>query len=145
MTRVRTLFLLLTIVGPLHMAEQMLTGLDEFHAIRAVLTGRYYGLFQPASADLASVVLITIVWTVVSLFFLALLWEGAPRLAAVGAFGLFGATEIHHVVESLMTRGYDPGVVTSVPYAVVGCLLLAAVTRERRGPGPILATERSAA
>ena len=51
MTRIRTLFLLLTIVGPLHMAEQMLTRIDEFHAIRALTVRHYYGLFDPASAE----------------------------------------------------------------------------------------------
>ena len=30
MNRIRTLFLLLTIVGPMHMAEQLLFGIEEF-------------------------------------------------------------------------------------------------------------------
>jgi hypothetical protein len=35
MARIRSLFLLLTIVGPLHMAEQLATDIEEFHMIRA--------------------------------------------------------------------------------------------------------------
>src|SRR5262249_16196182 len=99
MTRIRTLFLLLTVIGPMPMAEQMLTGIDEFYSIRA-LVARYHELFDPSMQDVASVLLITIVWTVVSILFCAMLWDQRPRLIVAGLFGLFGATEIHHVIES---------------------------------------------
>lgn len=144
MTRIRTLFLLLTVIGPLHMAEQMLTRIDEFYSIRALIA-RYHGLFDPSMADVASVLLITMVWTVVSILFYALLWDGTPRLLVVGLFGLFGATEIHHLVESLTRGVYDPGVITCVPYAVVGCLLMAAVVRELKRRQSILTTETALA
>jgi hypothetical protein len=87
-------------------------------------------LFDPAAADVASVLLITIVWTIVSVLFYALLCEGNARLLVLGSFALFAATEIHHVVESILKSAYDPGVITSVPYAVLGYLLLVAVARE---------------
>jgi len=45
----------------------------------------------------------------------------------MGFFGLFAVSEVHHVIESIVTREYDPGVVTCVPYAVVGVLMLRAV------------------
>jgi hypothetical protein len=84
--------------------------------------------------------LITIVWTAVSLMFYVLLREGRGRLLLVGFFGLFGVTEIHHVIESLMKGAYDPGVITCVPYAIVGGLLVGAVARELRGnAGPVTA------
>jgi hypothetical protein len=139
MTRIRTLFLLLTIVGPLHMTEQMLTSIDEFYAIRT-LFGHYYALFDPAAADIASVMLITIVWTFVSVLFYLLLREGTARLVILGVFGVFGITEVHHAIESLMKAAYDPGVITCVPYAVVGYLLTAAVARELLGRRQPLAT-----
>lgn len=124
------------------MAEQLVTGIDEFYSIRA-LTGRYYGLFPPSTADQASVLLLTVVWTVVSLLFYALLRDGAGRLIVVGLFGVFAVTELHHVVEALASRGYDPGVITCVPYAVVGGLLVAAVVRECKRRYPIAITQRS--
>lgn len=68
MNRINTLFLLLIVVGPLHMIEQMLTGIEEFYWLRERLQG-YYAWFAPASADLATVILITVVWTKVSLIF----------------------------------------------------------------------------
>ena len=133
MVRIRRLFLVLTIVGPLHMAEQLLFGIDEFFSIKASVAS-YYTWFEPAAADHATVILITVVWTMVSLLFFALLSEGIPRLVVLGIFGLFGAQEVHHVIESLQKGAYDPGVVTCVPYAVLGALLLSAVWREfRRG------------
>ena len=144
MTRIRTLFLVLTVVGPLHMTEQMLTSIDEFHAIRA-LFAHYYGWFDPSASDLASVLLITIVWTVVSLIFLALLWDRTPRLIVVGLFGLFGAAEVHRVLQTLVKGAYDAGVITSVPYAVAGCLLVSAVARELRRPRPLVSTEAALA
>ena len=136
MTHIRTLFLWLTVIGPLHMAEQIFTRIDEFYAIRA-LFGRYYELFDPSMADQASVLLVTIVWTVVSIMFYALLTEGTPRLLVLGLFGMFAVSEIHHV--------YDPGVIMSVPYAIVGGMMVAAVAREFNSRRPIVSTERSLA
>ena len=133
MVRIRTLFLLLTIVGPLHMAEQLLFGIEEFFSIKDYVAS-YYTWFPPAAADHATVILITVVWTMTSLMFYALLREGTARLVVLGIFGLFGAQEVHHVIESLQKGAYDPGVVTCVPYAVLGALLLSAVWREfKRG------------
>ena len=129
MPRIRTLFLLLTIIGPLHMAEQLLTGIDEFYSIRDLIGG-YYAWFDPAAADHATVLLVTIVWTFVSVLFYTLLHDGLPRLIVPAIFGLFGVTEAHHVIESLLKGAYDPGVVMSVPYAIVGAMLVAAVWRE---------------
>ena len=49
MPRIRTLFLLLTIIGPLHMGEQLLTAIDEFYSIRDLIGG-YYAWFDPTAA-----------------------------------------------------------------------------------------------
>ena len=131
MPRIRTLFLLLTIIGPLHMGEQLLTSIDEFYMIRG-LFGGYYAWFAPAAADHASVILITIIWTLVSVLFYSLLHDGPVRLIVPAIFGVFGAPEVHHLIESLLKGAYDPGVITCVPYAVVGALLVAAVWHEFR-------------
>jgi hypothetical protein len=82
-------------------------------------------------------VLITIVWTTVSLLFYSMLFDGWPRLVVPGVFGLFAVTELHHVVEAIQKAGYDAGLLTCVPYAAVGALLVTAVWRElRRGHAP---------
>jgi hypothetical protein len=138
MTRIRTLFLLLTIIGPMHMGEQLLTRIDEFYSIREFIGG-YYTWFDPAAADHASVLLVTIVWTLVSMLFYSLLHEGLPRLIVPAIFGVFGATEIHHLIESLLKGAYDPGVITGVPDAIAGALLTAEVWREfRRETGNVI-------
>lgn len=137
MGRIRWLFLLLTVIGPLHMVEQMLTDIEEFYMIRGLLP-KYYAWFDPAAADTATVLLITIVWTACSLLFYALLHDGWPRLIVPGVFGIFGVTEVHHAFEALSKAGYDAGVITCVPYAYVGALLVAAVWREgKRGRRPV--------
>ena len=135
MDRLNRLFLLLVVVGPLHMIEQMLTSIEEFYWIRRQVD-TYYEWFAPAPADLVTVILITVVWTKVSLLFYAVLRGGTPRLAVLGLFGLFGASEAHHVVEALAKGGYDAGVVTSIVYAAVGCVLVAEVWREYRRGAP---------
>jgi hypothetical protein len=136
MDRIAKLFLLLVVVGPLHMIEQMLTSIEEFYWLRGQLEG-YYAWFAPASADLATVILITVVWTKVSLALYAFLVGGTPRLVVLGLFGLFGVSELHHVIEALAKGGYEAGVVTSIPYAAVGGLLVADIVRELRRGEPI--------
>jgi len=129
MTRIQKLFLLLIIIGPLHMAEQLVTGIEEFYAIRQFFGG-YYAWFPAAAADHASVILITIFWTVCSLLLYAVLLEGTPRLAAMALMGVFGVTEAHHLVEAFASGSYDPGVITCIPYAVAGWLMVQAAWRE---------------
>lgn len=134
MSRITRLFLLLTVIGPLHMAEQMLTSIEEFYMLRDGIGG-YYALFAPAQADVATVGLITIVWTAVSLLFYAVLVGGTARLAVLGVFGLFGVQEVHHVFEAFGKGGYDAGVVTCIPYALAGYILVKAVVEEFRRSG----------
>ena len=142
MLRIRSLFLLLTIVGPMHMGEQLLFGIEEYFSIKESVA-RYYTWFEPAAADHATVILITVVWTMTSLMFYALLREGVPRLVVLGIFGLFGAQEVHHVIESFQKGAYDPGLVTCVPYAVLGVLLLSAVWREFKRGASVVSDDRS--
>ena len=133
MSHINRLFLLLIVIGPLHMIEQMLTSIEEFYWLRGQLDG-YYAWFGQASADLATVILITVIWTKVSLLFYALLAGGTPRLVVLAMFGLFGLFEAHHVIAALTKGGYDACVITSLPYAAVGWGLIAEVWREfRRG------------
>jgi len=129
MTRIQKLFLLLTIIGPLHMGEQLVTRIDEFYAIRRFFAG-YYAWFPAAAADHASVILITIFWTVSSVMLYAVLLEGTPRLVVMALMGIFGVTELHHLIETFTSGAYDPGVVTCIPYAAAGWLMVQATWRE---------------
>ena len=132
MQRIQNLWLGLTIIGPLHMAEQLITGINEYYAIKEQVVGGYYGLFAPADTDWATVLLITIVWTLVSVLIYGVLRGGKALLAVMGLFGAFGASEVHHVFEQLAKPTFEPGVLTSVPYCAVGVLMLIAVWREFR-------------
>ena len=132
MTRTRKAFLLLLLSGPIHMAEQMVFGIEEFHMIRRTVVIPYYSWFPADQADFASVLLITLVGAVLSLIFYALMSGGVARTIALTAFALLGISEIHHVVEAMAKGGYDSGAVTSVAYCWSGWLLLSAVWAESR-------------
>ena len=57
-------------------------------------------------------------------------------------FGVFAVSVLHHVQEAIAKRGYDPGVVTCLPYPFVSALLLKAVweaARQDRQPYATLA------
>jgi hypothetical protein len=142
MPRIRTLFLLLTLIGPLHMIEQMLTSVEEYQAIRSSLFG-LYSRFDASAADTLSVAIITIVWTVCSFLAYSLLCDGRARLIVPGLLGVFAVGELHHIVQGLQKGGYDAGILTCVPYAWVGALLVAAVWRELKQGRPAAATLRN--
>lgn len=133
MEKIRKLVLGLVILAPLHVAEQLLTGIEDFYDVRGHLAA-YYRWFDPGFADSATAILVTILATILSLLLYALLCEGKPRLLVVGLFGLFGAQAIHHVFEALIQRRYNPGLITAVPYLIVGNMLVKAVWKELRKP-----------
>lgn len=140
MDRVSRWFLALRVIGPLHMGEQMLTSVEEFVMIRDSLAG-WYRLFSPANADIASVALITIVWTFASVLLLLAFMGGRARLGVAGFFGVFAVMEVHHVLQAFANGGYDAGVVTCVPYAIAGWYLCAATAEAWRA---LRAPERGA-
>jgi hypothetical protein len=125
------LILAIIVVGPAHMGEQLLTSIEEFYMIRESLGG-WYGLFPPAYADHASVLLITIVFTAISLILYALMRGGTAPLIVAGAFGLLGVGEAHHWIAAATKGGYDAGVITSFAYVGVGAMILVEVARELR-------------
>jgi hypothetical protein len=130
MSQTQKYFLLVLLTGPVHMAEQLATNIEEFYMIRREVIEPYYSMFAAADADWASVLLITIVGTIFSTLFFALSAGGAARLAALACFGLLGAGEIHHAFEAIATLAYDPGLITALPYSWYGARLIGAVWRE---------------
>ena len=128
------LFLLITAIGAAHMGEQLLTSIEEFYMLRAGVMD-FIGLFPPAYADHGGVILITFTFLLVSTIFYLLMCGGRTALYVVGCFGLFGVTELHHVIEAVASGAYDPGVITSVFYAFLGALIVREVWRELQAPG----------
>jgi hypothetical protein len=135
MDRITRLFLWLTIVGPLHMVEQLLTSIEEFYMLRGQ-AAIVYGWFRPEQADSVTVGLITIAYTTAMLMIYAVLRGGSARRAVLYIHAVFAVTELHHVIEAATHGGYDPGVVTCVPYAVVGWLMLRALRETSREAAP---------
>jgi hypothetical protein len=126
----QSLFLAIVAVGALHMGEQLLFGIEEFYMLRDAV-GRWQALFPPAWADQASVLLITLVGTALSLLFYALVFGTRAARWVVGGFGVLGVTEAHHWLEALVRGGYDPGLVTSVAYVAIGALIVRELWRGR--------------
>lgn len=118
------------------MTEQLLTNIEEFYMIRRAVDD-WHALF-PASMDgQASVILITIVFTLMSFMFWALAKGGKAALVVMASFGILGVQEVHHVFETLESGAYDPGLITSLLYVWFGGLMLKEVWREWRW-GPTL-------
>ena len=133
--KLNALMLLIIGIGAAHMGEQLLTDIEEFYMIRDAVGG-WYAMFPAAYADHASVLLITIVGTAVSLVFYALMRGGSATLIVAGVFGVFGITEAHHWMEAMVSGAYDPGLLTSFAYVGIGVLLVMEVIREVRGASP---------
>jgi hypothetical protein len=130
-TKLTSLFLAITIVGVLHMSEQVLFGVEEFHMLKTAIGG-WWTLFPATYADEASVILITIVFTTMSLLVYAAMCGGRSALLVAALFGVLGVQEAHHWIEAIETRAYDPGLVTSFAYVWVGALILMNVFRAVR-------------
>lgn len=133
MKRIKWLFLLLVIVGPLHMIEQMMFGIDELYEMKR-LVGLYQSWFS--NPDMGTVLLVTIAGASLLLMMYGLLAGGRWQLVVVGMLGLLSAGEVHHVVRVFLSGRYNPGVVTSVPFAATGALLLYAAYSEMKSVGP---------
>jgi hypothetical protein len=127
MERIRTVFFWLAVTGPLHMIEQLLFGIQELDEMKQVF-GLYYSWF--ANPDVATVVLVTIIGASVLFMVYGLIAGTGSRLAVLSILGLFSIGEGHHLLRVLASGAYNPGVVTSLPFAVLGALLVSAVWRE---------------
>ena len=73
MNDIRRWFLWTLIIGPIHMSEQLMTSLDELQELKGFMS-KYYGWFT--NADVATVVLVMIVFSLMNLIVYALLLGG---------------------------------------------------------------------
>jgi len=140
MQRTTRLLFWLMIIGVLHMSEQLIFGVEELQLFKPMVAD-YYQAMAAIGADRATVILVTVIVTFFTWLCYAILAGGRLRLAALGFFGVLGAGEGHHVIQAIVNGGYDPGLLTCVPYSWVGVLMLIAVWREYRnlaasGSGP---------
>jgi hypothetical protein len=137
-SRITSIFMWLIAVGVAHMSEQLLTNIEEFYMIRRAVDD-WHALFPADKNGEASVILITIVFTLMSFMFWALAKGGKSALVVMGSFGVLGVQEVHHVFEAIGSGAYDPGLITSVLYVWFGWQMLVEVWREWRW-GPVLKT-----
>jgi len=126
---IRRWFGWLVIIGPIHMCEQLLFGIDELYELKR-FAATFYGLFR--NPDYASVVLVTISFIIVNLIVYGLLVGGRWSQIALAVFAIVGLGEVHHVVKTILHGSYFPGAVTSVPFVVFGALLFRSLVSEFR-------------
>jgi hypothetical protein len=131
MQRTVKLLFWLMITGVLHMSEQLVFGVEELQLFKPLIAD-YYRAMAAIGPDRATVVLVTVVVTFFTWLCYAMLAGGRLRIAALGIFGLMGAGEAHHVIQSIVEGRYDPGLLTCVPYCWVGVLMLITLWREYR-------------
>ncbi len=120
-------FAMLVLVGPIHMTEQLLFGLDQLSELKALFAGYYSHFSNP---DVGTWLLVVAAFTLVQSLLLAMLAGGRWRLLAAGFLGVQAITEGHHLVQALVRGQYFPGLVSSVPFMAVGVMILIAVARE---------------
>jgi len=129
MKEIQRWFLWLAIIGPIHLGEQLLFGLDELQILKRGFAG-FYGLFS--DPDYATVTLVIVFGTIVNLIGYAFVLGGKWRFAALAFFALVGVGEIHHVISTAERGSYFPGTVTAIPYFIFGVLLTRALIFEYR-------------
>jgi hypothetical protein len=61
----------------------------------------------------------------------SLLVGGRAKFIALVAFNMVALTELRHVIETAAAARYTPGVVTAIPYIVLGVLFLRALFANR--------------
>ena len=126
---IRRWFGWLVIIGPIHMCEQLLFGIDELYELKR-FAAAFYGLFR--NPDYASVVLVIISFSIVNLIVYGLLVGGRWSQIALAVFAMVGLGEVHHVVKTVLHGSYFPGAGTSVPFVVFGALLFRSLISEFR-------------
>jgi hypothetical protein len=114
----------LVIIGPLHMIEQLIFGIDKFYDMRKAFAGYYRWFDNP---DYGTVTLITFFGGLFFLCVYAMDKRGRWRSSVAVLFALLCIGEIHHPVMTLVRGAYNPGLITAIPFIAVGPLLIRAV------------------
>jgi hypothetical protein len=132
MIRIQHLFLLAICLMPVHIAEQLLFGIDELYELQAA-TRACLSLFD--DPERGTVVIVGVVTTVVLFFCYGFMAGGVPRFIATMFFGLEFMFEGHHIVKTVVRGAYFPGAVTALALVVVGAMIATTAWREFRRTG----------
>src|SRR5262245_9907506 len=127
MANIPKLFLWAIALIPVHIAEQLLFGIDELYELRAQAWALVSWLPDP---DYGIVVQVGIVTTLVLALCWAFMVGGMPRMIASAFFGLQFMVESHHVIKTIVYGAYFPGAVTATVIVGLGAMIVASVWRE---------------
>jgi hypothetical protein len=112
---------------PLHIAEQLVFGIDELYELRTMAWDMVSWLPDP---DYGIVVQVGIVTTLVLAPRWGFMVGGKPRLIASGFFGLQFMVESHHIAKTILNGEYVPGAVTATVIVGLGAMIVLSVWRE---------------
>jgi hypothetical protein len=127
MNNVPRLFLFVACMIPLHIAEQLVFGIDELYELRSMAWDMVSWLPGP---DYGIVVQVGVVTTLVLTLCWAFMVGGLPRLIASGLFGFQFMVESHHVLKTIIRGEYFPGAVTAIVLVGLGAMIVLNVWRE---------------
>ena len=127
MMPVPRLFLIALLLLLLHLAEQLLFGIDELYELQHAV-GAFLAWF--GDRDRGTVLLVFATVMVVLLLCYGFMVGGTPRLIAAGFFGLEFIGESHHVLKTVIRGDYFPGAVSALALAILGGAILASAWRE---------------
>jgi len=119
----------IVVIAALHITEQLVFGIGELAQVKRMLAV-YYGWFQ--QPDYGTVLLVAVVVTLVLSMMFGILVGGKWRTISLSFMGLLAMTEVHHLIDAISAGGYNPGIITAIPFIAFGVLLLRALVREHR-------------
>ncbi len=117
------------VIGPIHMCEQLLFGIDQLDELKG-FADSYYSMFS--NPNYGTVLLVMLSFTLINLIVYSFLKGGRWPLVAIGLFAFISVGEVHHILKTIINGSYDIGATTAVPFFLFGVMLSRALWREYR-------------
>jgi hypothetical protein len=124
------------VIGPIHICEQLLFGIDQLDELKGFADG-YYSLFN--NPNYGTVLLVMFGFSLFNLIVYGLLKGGRWALASMSVFALVAVGEMYHIIKSIVHASYDIGTATAIPFVIFGALLSRELMREfRKTSAPVV-------
>jgi hypothetical protein len=119
----------LKVVTVLHIAEQLIFGMQDLHQLQR-MRAVYESCF--ANKNIALALLVTISAGLGIVAICCIVKGGFARFITMFVLGLPTIGEVHHLLDTLRAGRYTPGTVTAIPSILCGVLFLRALVNEYR-------------
>lgn len=119
----------LKVVTVLHIAEQLIFGMQDLHQLQH-LRVVYESCFANKNMGLALLATISTGAAIIAIC--CIVKGGFARFITMFVLGLPTIAEVHHLLDTLRAGRYTPGTVTAIPSILCGVLFLRALMSEYR-------------